>query len=74
MADPDVRLGEPKVRADASRGDAAAALFVAIDGQSAGVVYPVFGTLLSPMVAALAMSVSLVSVIASALRRHRAAL
>ncbi|QIB34940.1 heavy metal translocating P-type ATPase [Ancylobacter pratisalsi] len=35
---------------------------------AAGVLYPVFGLLLSPMVAALAMSLSSVSVIANALR------
>ena len=35
---------------------------------AAGVLYPVFGILLSPMLAALAMSFSSVSVIANALR------
>ena len=35
---------------------------------AAGVLYPVFGILLSPMIAALAMSFSSVSVIANALR------
>ena len=35
---------------------------------AAGVLYPVFGLLLSPMIAALAMSFSSVSVIANALR------
>jgi Cu2+-exporting ATPase len=35
---------------------------------AAGVLYPVFGVLLSPMIAALAMSFSSVSVIANALR------
>lgn len=35
---------------------------------AAGLLYPVFGTLLSPMIAALAMSFSSVSVIANALR------
>ncbi|HEV2898889.1 MAG TPA: heavy metal translocating P-type ATPase [Pseudaminobacter sp.] len=35
---------------------------------AAGVLYPVFGTLLSPMIAAAAMSLSSVSVIANALR------
>jgi Cu+-exporting ATPase len=35
---------------------------------AAGVLYPAFGVLLSPMVAALAMSLSSVSVIANALR------
>jgi P-type Cu+ transporter len=37
---------------------------------AAGVLYPTFGILLSPMVAALAMSLSSVSVIANALRLH----
>jgi len=35
---------------------------------AAGILYPVFGLLLSPMIAALAMSFSSVSVIANALR------
>ncbi len=35
---------------------------------AAGVLYPVFGVLLSPMLAAAAMSLSSVSVIANALR------
>jgi Cu2+-exporting ATPase len=35
---------------------------------AAGVLYPVFGVLLSPMIAAAAMSFSSVSVIANALR------
>ena len=35
---------------------------------AAGVLYPSFGLLLSPMIAALAMSLSSVSVIANALR------
>ncbi len=37
---------------------------------AAGILYPVFGLLLSPMVAAAAMSLSSVSVIANALRLH----
>jgi len=39
---------------------------------AAGVLYPVFGVLLSPMLAAAAMSLSSVSVIANALRLGRA--
>lgn len=41
---------------------------------AAGVLYPVFGLLLSPMIAALAMSLSSVSVIVNALRLKRATL
>ena len=38
---------------------------------AAGLLYPIFGLLLSPMIAAAAMSLSSVSVIANALRLKR---
>ncbi len=43
-------------------------------GVAAGVLYPFFGLLLSPIIAAAAMSFSSVSIIADALRLKRAKL
>jgi len=41
---------------------------------AAGILYPVFGILLSPVIAAIAMSLSSVSVIGNALRLRKAQL
>ena len=41
---------------------------------AAGVLYPMFGLLLSPMIAALAMSLSSVSVVGNALRLRNVSL
>jgi cation transport ATPase len=65
--------------ADRLRAEGASVIFLAIDGRLAGllavndpiivagVLYPFFGILLSPLIAALAMSLSSVSVVGNAL-------
>jgi len=46
-------------------------IFAAVDKEAAGLLYPFFGLLLSPIVAGAAMSFSSVSVIGNALRLRK---
>jgi Cu+-exporting ATPase len=60
--------------AEKLRFEGATAMFLTVDGQAARLLYPVFGLLLSPMIAALAMSLSSVSVVGNALRLRNASI